>query len=95
MIHWSKLASIQFKAIYDYIAKDSQRGAERQSALIMEAVDQLECFVRSGRLGNSPGKREFVIPGTPYIWYYRVKDGGAELISIRHAARQKPRRFSE
>jgi toxin ParE1/3/4 len=95
LIHWSKLASVQFKAIHDYIAKDSLRSAQKQSLLIMEAIDQLERFSRSGRAGNSSIKRELVVSGTPYIVYYRLKDDAVELASIRHAARKKPRRFSE
>ena len=95
MIRWSKLASVQFKAIHDYIAKDSLRAAQKQASLIMNAVDQLERFSRSGRPGNSSVKRELPVSGTPYILYYRLKDDAVELASIRHAARKKPRRFSE
>ena len=93
MIRWSKLASSQFKAIHDYIAADSLSAARKQGSLILQAIDRLDAFSLSGRIGTSADKRELVIPNTPYIVYYRLQDDVIFLRSIRHAAREKPTRF--
>jgi toxin ParE1/3/4 len=89
------LASSQFKAIHNYIAADSLSGARKQGSLILEAIDKLDAFPLSGRIGTSPHKRELVIPNTPYIIYYCLQDGAVILRSIRHAAREKPARFKK
>jgi toxin ParE1/3/4 len=95
LIRWSNLAAAQFKAIHAYIAKDSIQAARRQGGLILKAIDQLDAFALSGRVGNTPERRELVVPGTPYIVYYRLREDAVLLTSIRHAARLKPRRFTE
>jgi toxin ParE1/3/4 len=89
------LVSKQFKAIHDHIAKDSLKGALRQAKKILSAIDRLESFPISGRSGDVAEIRELVVPGTPYIVFYRFVGRDILLKSIRHAARQKPQRFSK
>lgn len=43
-----------------------------------------------GRVGEIEGTRELVIPGTPYIVAYRVRDSGVEILFVQHGARQWP-----
>ena len=92
MIRWTKRVLKQFEAIRDHIAKDSPKAARKQCGMILTAIDQLESFPISGPGDVSP-TRELVVPGTPYIVYYRLGDGVIFLKAIRHAARQKPRHF--
>jgi len=93
LIRWSKLASSQFKAIHDYIAADSLSAARKQGSMILQAIERLDSFPFSGRIGTSPDKRELVVTNTPYTVYYRLQDDVIFLRSIRHAAREKPARF--
>jgi toxin ParE1/3/4 len=93
LIRWSKLVFRQFEAIRDHIAKDSPKAAQKQCSMILDAISQLDSFPVSGRIGDLSPIRELVVPGTPYIVYYRLGDGVIFLKAIRHAARQKPRRF--
>ncbi len=93
MIRWTQLASSQFRAIHRHIAADSLSAARSQCGLILQAIERLEAFPLSGRMGTSPDQRELVIPTTPYILYYRLKDAVIFLRSIRHGAREKPERF--
>ena len=92
-VRWSRRASAEFDAIFDYLATESTTAAISQARLILTAIGQLQTFPASGRPGEVALTRELVIPGTPYIAYYREGDGVIKLLSIRHSARQKPTRF--
>jgi toxin ParE1/3/4 len=93
LIRWSIPALKAYQAIYDHIAKDSQNAARKQCRLILNAIDRLDSFHHSGRVGIVSDTREVVVPKTPYIVYYRLRENTVMLLSIRHAARQRPRRF--
>jgi plasmid stabilization system protein ParE len=92
-IRWSRRASAEFDAIFEYLATESRSAAISQGRLILTAIGQLETFPASGRSGQVALTRELVIPGTPYIAYYREGDADIKLLSIRHSARRKPTRF--
>jgi plasmid stabilization system protein ParE len=92
-IHWSRRASAEFDAIFEYLATESTSAAISQARLIIAAIHQLEAFPTSGRSGEVPPIRELVIPGTPYVAYYREGKAEVKLLSIRHSARRKPTRF--
>lgn len=43
-----------------------------------------------GRAGEIKGTRELVIPATPYIVAYRVRDDHVEILFVQHGAREWP-----
>nr|WP_246800169.1 type II toxin-antitoxin system RelE/ParE family toxin [Rhizobium leguminosarum] len=43
-----------------------------------------------GRAGEIRGTRELVIPATPYIVAYRVRDDHIEVLFVQHGAREWP-----
>lgn len=92
-IRWSRRASAEFDAIFQYLTTQSTSAAIPQARLILAAVGQLETFPTSGRSGEVRLTRELVVPGTPYIVYYRETEAAVNLLSIRHSARQKPNKF--
>jgi toxin ParE1/3/4 len=92
-IYWSRRASAEFDAIFEYLATESTSAATSQARLILTAIGQLETFPTSGRSGQVALTRELVVQGTPYIAYYRESDEGIKLLSIRHTARRQPTRF--
>jgi addiction module RelE/StbE family toxin len=49
-IIWTELAVDDLKLIHEYISKDSKRYADRFIEKIIERVDQLEHFPKSGRV---------------------------------------------
>jgi toxin ParE1/3/4 len=85
----SPLAQADVDAIWDYIARDSSRNANR-------FVDRIEqCFgllAASRRLGVArddlrPGLRRFGY--ARYLIYYRLIRGGIEVVRVVHGARDQ------
>jgi addiction module RelE/StbE family toxin len=89
-IRWSPTAVSDLKSIRGYIAKDSPTTALRVAARIREAAGRLASFPLSGRVGRVPGTRELVIPGTPYIAAYRVRDDEVEIAAVLHGRQDWP-----
>ena len=62
MIRWSKLASVQFKVIHDYIAKDSLRAAHKQASVIMNASINSKDFLDQADQEPRPKNENFQFP---------------------------------
>ena len=62
-ILWSRQASEQLAAAYDFVVEDNPSAAEKQVEMILRAVEQLVDFPEMGRPGRVHGTRELVIPG--------------------------------
>jgi toxin ParE1/3/4 len=92
-IRWSRRASAEFDAIFEYLSTQSTSAAILQARQILAAIRQLETFPSSGRSGSVALTRELVITGTPYLAFYRHDKAVLKLLSIRHSARQKPTEF--
>ena len=73
-----------------------ERIAENPSAAlrlierIRAAVTRLATSPALGRPGRAAGTRELVIPHTPYIVPYRVKNDVVQIITILHGAQRWP-----
>jgi toxin ParE1/3/4 len=51
---------------------------------------RLADYPASGRPGRWPNTRELVVPGTPFMLPYCVKDDELWIIAVMHAARKWP-----
>ena len=88
-IVWTPQAIEDVEAIRNYIAQDSPRYGDHMVERIVEAVERLEMFPRSGRVVPEL-KREAireVIYGN-YRIVYRVTELEAQIITVFHAARR-------
>ena len=94
-IHWTLLAEAEAGEIHRYIAADSIAAANRQLDLLLESIYGLSRFPEKGRNGRVDGTRELVVPGTPYIVVYRLKQHNVQILSILHGARRWPAHFPE
>ena len=56
----------------------------------MQATRRLAEFPASGRPGRWPNTRELVVPGTPYILPYCIRDEELWIIAVLHASRKWP-----
>src|SRR5258708_4928531 len=94
----SPRVSSDLHEIFHYIEKDSPHNAAAFIQKLIDAVDALAHFPNRGMVvegtKNTRGEtRISTVP--PYIIYYRVleKQLAIRVITIRHGARQQPRRF--
>jgi toxin ParE1/3/4 len=79
-------------SIQEFVGSRNKKAAERIGAAIGSAVQLLQNFPHSGRLGRAPGTREWLIRGLPYIIVYRVSRDEDELqvLGIFHSAQNRP-----
>lgn len=89
-VAWSGPARRDLIAIADYIATDDPVAALDVLDRIDSIVGRLADHPRSGRPGRIAETRELVIPETPYIVAYRVRDERVQILRILHAARKWP-----
>lgn len=89
---WTKAALRDLDQIQDFIAEDSPSAAHRLVAQLVERTNGLGDNPMSGRLGRAATTRELVIPGTPYIVAYRLRER-VEILAVVHAARDWPENF--
>jgi toxin ParE1/3/4 len=87
---WTRPALRALEAIGDYIGAEDPAAAERTVRRIRERVDALGDHPHMGRPGRIADTRELVVPGTPFIVPYRVRDERVEVLSVFHGARKWP-----
>jgi plasmid stabilization system protein ParE len=87
-LRWSARARSEFDAILDTELERGLIGPKSYSRRIANAIEQLRQFPLSGVEDQRLHVRRFVVPGTPYILYYRLTDFEIGLATIRHGARQ-------
>jgi len=80
-------------AIREYIAADDPAAAISLIERLRAAVERLAASPEIGRPGRVTGTRELVIPGTPYIFPYRVGGEVVQIITVLHGAQRWPDRF--
>ena len=68
-------------------------GAAGVVVKIVRAVSLLKDHPGLGRTGRVPGTRELVVPKTPFIVPYRVKDDTVQILRVYHASRIWPDRM--
>ena len=88
-IIWTDFAIEDLRLIHDYISKDSKRYADRFLDKLLERVDQLESFPKSGRVVpefNIDTIRE-LIEGN-YRIVYKISPTQIAIVRVHHAARQ-------
>lgn len=92
-VRWLKGALLDLDAAEAYIAQDDPRAATEVVLRIVRAVSVLKDQPGSGRAGRVPGTKELVVPHTPYIVPYRVKDDTVQILRVYHASRKWPDRL--
>jgi addiction module RelE/StbE family toxin len=92
-IRWTRRASEQLEAAFDFVSEENVSAAEKQGKIIERAVEQLTDFPEMGRPGRVYGTRELVIQSTPYIAAYRLNGSIVEILALLHGARRWPTQF--
>jgi toxin ParE1/3/4 len=93
-IVWSPQAISDLAALRAYIAEDNEAAAQRVALDIIRNIEQLlSDNPDMGRPGRVPGTRELVVPRTPYIVPYRIRDNRLQVLRVYHGARKWPEKF--
>ena len=90
-IVWTLQAVEDVEAIRSYIARDSAHYAALTAERIVDSVERLKDFPRSGRVVPELEREAYreVILGT-YRIVYRLQEDRAEILTVLHAARLLP-----
>jgi plasmid stabilization system protein ParE len=89
-IVWAAGAEDSFLEAMDYIAQDNIGAAAATAARILEAVEAIARFPMMGHASSQSGKREFAVPGTPFVVFYAVDKDVIQIAQIFHGKRQQP-----
>ena len=92
-VKWIRRALLDLEEVEAFIARDNPAAAAETVLCIARAVSLLQEQPGIGRAGRVPGTRELVIPDSPYIVPYRVKDHIVQVLRIYHASRRWPGGF--
>jgi toxin ParE1/3/4 len=90
-LRWTTQAVEDMEAIRKFIANDSDAYADLVVARLLESVERLEHFPRSGRIVpelSDPQLREII--EAPYRIVYRVLDETVEILTVFRASRLLP-----
>jgi addiction module RelE/StbE family toxin len=82
----SETAERHLDEIYEYIRKDKPEAALAVIERILDGIEQLTTFPKSGRSGRS-GTRELVIP--PFVVIYSIVDSVIDVQSVFHSSRNR------
>lgn len=89
-VRWLKRALLDLDAAEAYISKDDPQAAAGVVLGIVRTVSLLKEQPGIGRPGRVPGTKELLVPNTPFIVPYRVKEGSVQILRIYHTSRKWP-----
>jgi plasmid stabilization system protein ParE len=94
----TKTASSDLVEIHQFIEQDSPQNAAEMIGRLFESIDALELLpyrYKVHQLSKQPDRVIRSMPVPPYVVYYRVLEGAGvvRILTVRHGARRKPRRF--
>ncbi|MEM9220057.1 MAG: type II toxin-antitoxin system RelE/ParE family toxin [Cyanobacteria bacterium P01_F01_bin.150] len=92
-IKWTKQAIADLNHAYDYIAETAPDTAQQIIERIDKSLQSLQQFPEMGRMGRVNQTRELVIPRTPFILPYRIRQNRIEILAVLHGSRRWPDTF--
>ncbi len=92
---WTRIGAADLRAAWEYIAEENPAAAERVLEKILRGVEALERHPKLGRAGRVEGTRELMIPGTPFVVAYCLRNEKEEvqILAVLHGARKWPEAF--
>ena len=91
IVHWTETAIQHLTGIYQYIAQDSPRYAQRVADKILHRSEQIPVFPQSGRRVpeyEATDIREII--ERPYRLIYRIKADQIDVLAVIHSAQRFP-----
>jgi toxin ParE1/3/4 len=91
---WKKQALNDLLKIAEHIAQDSPDHADKLVDDIEAKVERLREHPELYRVGRKRGTRELVAHPN-YLVIYRIQGSTVEILRVKHAAQQWPKRIDE
>jgi toxin ParE1/3/4 len=90
-LRFSQRANRDIAEIADHIRAQNPYAAERVRTAILDSLQTVILFPRTGRLQTLEGVRKLVVRRYPYLIYYTIDDLAEEVIvlAIQHASRDR------
>ena len=88
------VASRDLEEIYRYIAFEDPLAAEKVALRLFKAFDLLEARPEIGRPTAVKGRREWSVPGLPYLIPYRVRGDQVIIVRVFHTSRRRPQSWN-
>lgn len=89
-VRWTEPATRDLEEISEYIRSDRPTAATQVAKALFDAANNLSDLPGRGRIGRTPGTRELVVSGLPYIVVYRISGEAIHILRIYHGARNWP-----
>lgn len=84
-LSWSPTSRRDIARIAAWLSTIDTEIARTTIRSIRESGWRLREFPLSGPAAGTAGFRKLIVGGTPYLLVYRVREGGIEIIRVRHA----------
>ena len=83
-------AEIDLSSIWDYVAKNNPRSADRITDEIVDRFPLLaeNPFIGRARTEYDPDLRSYAVSNLPYVIFYFPKDYGVEIVRVLHGSRR-------
>jgi toxin ParE1/3/4 len=92
-IIWTAQALQDLLLVREHIEKDNKIAAARIANRLRVTAKRLAAHPEMERPGRVGSTRELVVPGTPYLLPYRVRQGRVEILAVIHSAQEWPEQF--
>jgi addiction module RelE/StbE family toxin len=87
-IVWTKQAIADLNQAYAFVSAQSPEFVEDIIERIEKSLASLQSFPEMGRAGRINQTRELVVPKTPFILPYRVRNNRIEILGVMHGTRR-------
>jgi toxin ParE1/3/4 len=92
-IIWTAQAFQDLLLVREHIEKDNKVAAARIANQLRIAAKRLAAHPEIGRPGRVGSTPELIVPSTPYLLPYRVRENYGGDFAIIHGAQEWPERF--
>ena len=93
LMKWGVKTKTNDEVRQEFIAETAPDTAQQIIERIDKSLQSLQQFPEMGRIGRVNQTRELVIPRTPFILPYRIRQNHIEILAVLHGARRWPDTF--
>lgn len=87
---WTRLALQDLENTYEFVTQHNPKAANGIIKRIESGIDNLKLYPNVGKKGRLIGTRELIIPNTPFLLPYRIKETHIEILALLHGRRKWP-----